>query len=467
MFFTFVHKPVYQYSTAKFFEREHGVEFLKFELDQMTRFADAKKSENVEVDGYVAWCRPPFFLLLPTTTTPNAYIICKVENELAFPDMNQFSSVKGRWKFDIINRNPVKVLEITNVYRASPDFGKIKPDISSKDFVGILFDRWRNIRETTERLVAQSLVSSPTSISERTGGFTLTLGNFSKKNKLSSFLGDLRRFIPKDFTKNRSFSFKIPEFGTTASLPKLGWEDHVSSVENISNPVQKKLDRIPTGLDECSITLLPKTMGPINWNLTGVIKSDYPIVLEENVEHTRVSYDVDPAVYKFILAARMSAPTISKKVYEHSIRKNREELQKFASAYSSFLQRTGNEQFWDLGYKGKPLSVHNLTLSLGRANAADAINAKDVEDSIGLYLKNIDTMLDVNELWAYDKIPPSATMTLEERRIYSFLEENRDQNVQQIAQGLGFPEENTEKMVRMLVSKHLLFEPSPNGFSAI
>ena len=81
----------------------------------MTRFADAKKSENVEVDGYVAWCRPPFFLLLPTTTTPNAYVICKVENELAFPDMNQFSSVKGRWKFDIINRNPVKVLEITNI----------------------------------------------------------------------------------------------------------------------------------------------------------------------------------------------------------------------------------------------------------------------------------------------------------------------------------------------------------------
>ena len=186
-------------------------------------------------------------------------------------------------------------------------------------------------------------------------------------------------------------------------------------------------------------------MGPINWNLTGVIKSDYPVVLEENVEHTRVSYGVDPAVYKFILAARMSAPTISKKVYEYGIRENREKLQKFASAYSSFLQRTGNERFWDLGYKGKPPSVHNLTLSLGRANAADAINAKDVEDSIGLYLKNTDTILDVNELWAYDKIPPSATMTLEERRIYSFLEENRDQNVQQIAQGLGFPEKTQKK----------------------
>ena len=34
---------------------------------------------------------------------------------------------------------------ITDIERTKEDFGKIKPDISTKDFLGILFDKWRNI----------------------------------------------------------------------------------------------------------------------------------------------------------------------------------------------------------------------------------------------------------------------------------------------------------------------------------
>ena len=41
------------------------------------------------------------------------------------------------------------------------------------------------------------------------------------------------------------------------------------------------------------------------------------------------------------------------------------ELSKFAEVYETALGRTGNEQFLDLGYKGKPLSVNNLALLLG------------------------------------------------------------------------------------------------------
>ena len=41
-------------------------------------------------------------------------------------------------------------------------------------------------------------------------------------------------------------------------------------------------------MDECSITLLQKTMGPFNFDARGLVKSDYPLVLEEHVERTRV-----------------------------------------------------------------------------------------------------------------------------------------------------------------------------------
>jgi len=366
-----------------------------------------------------------------------------------------------------VNKPKYQYSEVTNVDKVKPDFGKIKPDISSRDFVGILFDRWRNVRDATEQMIAQSLISSPTSISERTGGFTLTLSNHSKRNKLDSFLMDLQRFIPKDFTKNKSLSFNVPEFGITANLPKFGWEDHVSNLDSITNSVDKKLDRIPNNMDECSITLLQKTMGPVDFDLRGVIKSDYPIVLEEHIEHTRISYDVDPEVYKFILATRMSAPTVSREVYDQSIQQNQERLQEFACIHEHFSHRTGDEQFWDIGYKGKPLSVHNLAMSLGRASASETINVEDARNATELYLENMDSVLDVQESWGYDKIPASASVTLEERRIYMFLEDHKNQNANQIAQGLGLLEKDVEKMVRMLVSKHLLFEPSPNSFSSV
>ena len=55
----FVQKQRYQHSRVRFFEREHGTEFLRFEMDQMRRFAAAKRARGeVELDGYVAWIRP-------------------------------------------------------------------------------------------------------------------------------------------------------------------------------------------------------------------------------------------------------------------------------------------------------------------------------------------------------------------------------------------------------------------------
>ena len=346
------------------------------------KFADARRQDRVEISGYVVWSIPPYFLLIPTTTTPNGSIICKVENELSYPDMNQYSTVRGKWQHDIIKNKPVQVLLITDIERTKEDFGKIKPDISTKDFLGILFDKWRNIRSTTKALIAQEFVSSPTTNTERTGGFTLTLASYSKSQALSMFLKDLNRFIPNDFTKNKSLSFKIPEIGVTANLPKFGWDDNIANVENIPKNMDTKLDRIPKNMDECSITLLQKTMGPLNFDARGLIKSDYPIVLEEHVERTRVSYDVDPEIYKFILTTRMLSPTVSLDVFNKGIEKNRKELSKISDTYEAFSQRMGNEQFLDLGHRGKPLSIHNLALSFGRSNSLDTISSDSIEKSI-------------------------------------------------------------------------------------
>lgn len=456
--------PRYQYSKVRFFEREHGTEFLKFELDQMKRFAHARRLDRAELDGYVSWCVPPYFVLLPATTTPNAYIICRIEDELNYPDLNQFTTVRGSWVIEILRGRPVRVLLVSDACRARPEFGKITPDITQEEFVGILFDKWRNLRDTTERLIAQSLVSSPTLPAERTGGFTLTLANYSKRNALSMFMGDLRRFIPADFVRNKSLSFNVQELGVSCSLPRFGWEDHMSSLENLPGVVDQKLDRTPSGTAECSITLLQRTTGPIDLDLRAVIKSDYPIVLEELAERTRLSHDVSPEVSKFILATRMSAPTISTDVFEQGLDHSRREFSKLAGAYDMASGRTGSEQFLDLGYRGKPLSVNNLALSLGRSQSLDSITHDHIARASSLYMKNLETVFDVQELWGYDRIPAAATITLEERRICMFLEAHGAQTVQEISENMGISMTDAARSAKSLMAKNLLYEPSPGKF---
>ena len=459
--------PKYQYNKTRFFEREHGIEFTKFEREQMKKFSDAKKQERIEISGYVVWCRPPYFILIPTTTTPNGRIVCKVENELAYPDMNQYSTVRGKWQHDIIKNKVVKILLVTDVAKTKPDIVKIKTDISTKDFVGILFEKWRNIRDTTKVMVAQELISSPTTNTERTGGFTLTLASYSKSHALSMFLKDLNRFIPKDFTKNKSFSFKIPEMGITANLPKFGWDKHIADLENIPKNIDTKLDRIPKNMDECSITLLQKTMGPLNFDARGLIKSDYPIILEEHVERTRVSYDVDPEIYKFILATRISSPTVSLDVFNEGIEKNQKELSKISDTHEAFSQRIGNEQFLDLGHKGKPLSIHNLALSFGRSNSQDVISSDSIEKASKVYLKNLEDVMEIQEMWGYDHIPAGAVMSLDERRVWLYLLDNSNQSVNDVSDNLGISIKDAEKIIRSLLAKSTIIESEFAKYSSI
>ena len=459
--------PKYQYTKTRFFEREHGIEFTKFEFEQIKKLATARKQENPEITGYVVWSRPPYFLLIPTTTTSNASIICKVEDGLSYPDLNQFSTIRGIWQHEIIRGKPAQVLVIKDIEKTKEDFGKIKPDISSKDFVEILFEKWRNIRGTTKALIAQDFVSSPTSTAERTGGFTLTIASYSKSNALSMFLGDLNRFIPNDFTKNKSLSFKIPELGITTNLPKFGWDDNIANVEKISEVLDKKLDRIPKNMDECSITLLQRTMGPFNFDSRGLIKSDYPIVLEEHVERIRKSYDVDPEIYKFILTTRMSSPTVSHNLLKQGLEKNATKLNKISNTFETLSQRTGNEQFLDLGHKGKPLSIHNLALSLGRSNSLDALSLDDIERASKVYIKNLENVMEVQEVWTYDQIPASAVMSIDERRMWKFLLDYPNRSVNDISVNLELAVKETEKIIRSLLSKSTIIESEFGKYTSV
>ena len=246
-----------------------------------------------------------------------------------------------------------------------------------------------------------------------------------------------------------------------------GWDDNIANVENIPKNIDTKLDRIPKNMDECSITLLQKTMGPLNFDARGLIKSDYPIVLEEHVERTRVSYDVDPEIYKFILTTRMLSPTVSLDVFNKGIEKNRKELSKISDTYEAFSQRMGNEQFLDLGHRGKPLSIHNLALSFGRSNSLDTISSDSIEKASKVYFKNLENVMEIQEVLAYDEIPAGAVMSLDERYVWKYLLDNSNQSVNDVSNNLEMSIKEVEKIIRSLLSKSTIIESEFGKYSSV
>lgn len=461
-------KQHYRYTRVRFLEREHGVEYLPFELDQMKEFHNAKRKEGqVEVTGYVSWSRPPYFILLPTKTTPNCYLVCKIENQMTYPSLNQFSIIKGKWIYEIIRDKPQKILLVEDIQESNPEFGKIKPHITYNDFIGTLFEKWRNIGETTQKLLAQKLVSCPTMQHERAGGLTLTLANYSKKRALKTFVNDLDRFIPDELAKQKSLSFTVQELGIQSTLPDIGCSSHTAYLSNIPKSIDTKLDRVPYLNDEYAITLVEETMGPLDFDARGLIKSDYPIAIEQNIEKKSNDYDVSLEIYKYLLTTEMCSPIVSFDTYNNSLEYGRARLLDFIKDNDDFSKLAGNNQFLDLGKKGKPLSIHNLAVSFKRGIVGDSISLEDVKTTSGFYFDNLQYFLDIQEDLGYGKISPKSTMSVSERRAFVYATNHKKVTISDIADGNKLSLKDAEIIINSLLLKHLFYEPEIGYYSAV
>lgn len=474
----FVERHRYRYSRVRFFEREHGTEFLRFEMDQMRRFAAARKARgDIELDGYVAWMRPPYFVLFPAPTVSEIHLVCRAGYGVPYPDMNAFSTVKGKIGPDILpDRRIGYVLQAEGIGDARPGFGQIAPEISHKDFVGLLFEKWRNVAETTQQLIAHTLTSSPGVPCRRTGGFTVTIDALTKSASLGTLASDLRRFMPSEVRTGRPLTVRLPEMGANGSaapaakLPPLEWGSTTAQLERMPAAVDAKLDRIPGEggtAAEHSITLLKKAVGPLPLGHRGVRMSDYPAVIEEHVERRSYSYDTSAEVFKFLLAARMRRPTVSAAAFEASIEEYHAMLKKFIGEHEYLSAATGSGQFLDMGHGGRPLSVYNMAASLARSRAADCISGGDFERAGATYLDNLKTIFDVIHDGAYDSFSAEVSMKYDERRMFVYIDEHPRSSAADAAAALGITADAAGETLVSLYNKSLLYEPAIGRYAAI
>ena len=477
----FVERQRYQRSRVRFFEREHGAEFLRFEMDQMRRFAAAKKARGkAELDGYVAWMRPPYFVLLPAPTAPGIHVVCRAADGVPYPDLNAFSTVRGRIGPDILPGGLVgHVLQAAAIERAKPGFGQIVPEISHKEFVGLLFEKWRNVAETTQQLIAHTLTSSPDLPGRRTGGFTVTIDALSKSAALDALAADLRRFVPSEVRAGRRRTVSLPELGAPGSaepaarLPPLEWGSSTAPLERIPAAVDARLDRSPSGGEaaaaaaEHSITLLKKATGPLPLAHRGVRMSDYPAVLEEHVERRSYSYDTSAEVFKFLLAARMHRPAVSAAALASSIEGYRTMIEKFIAGHEHLSAAAGSGRFLDMGFGGRPLSVYNVAASLARSRAADGVSDGDLEVAGSMYLDNLKAVFDVMHDGAYDKFSARVPLKYDERRVFAYLDEHPGSQAADVSAAVRLAPEEAGRLIESLRLKGLLYEPDTERYSAI
>lgn len=453
-------------------DRLFGIEYTKFEIQKIQEFDKARKVPLVEITGFVSWIDRKRFLLLPTKTTNCIWFICEAIEDVNFPPNNQYISIKGKWsvRSDKSQNSFYKVLVVEDIQLTIDDIGIIKPDISQKDFEGHLFDGWSNLDGITKNFLAQNYVSSPAQPS-RTGGFTISLFNHPRIRKMVNLLhSDIKRSIAPELLGTKPSIFEILELHQKHRLPSFSWKETVSNFEGYDDTVGKLMKRNPThaGLEH-SISLLSQKQTPKTLESEGLVKSDFPIVIEDHVERKRHPISTDLQITSFIIATHMNAPSIDIRNHDEGIRQFRSKLEKFVDTKDYLAKNIlGHEQLFDLGQSGKPSSIINMTLSRGRSQSIESVSIDDINKASNDFIANMDTTFRIwEDNLAYGKIHPSSTLSYEEEKILVLLHSKGPHNEVEICKILNISRDDCIRIIRSLTRKNTIFQYDQERYGAV
>ena len=375
---------------GRWIERLFGFEYTQFEMQQIKKINSALKTNQVEIDGFVSWVDRGKFLLLPTQTTNSIYIICTMIDGLEFPPNHQFVHCKGRWAY-ASGTSFYKVLVVEDINPVKPDYGQFRSDIKSSEFRKCLFENWRNIDPIQQNFLAQYFISSPSS-PNRVGGITVSLFSAPRELKAAKILyRDLRMSVAPELLDLKKMIFDIPELNRTHKLIPFNWSEKSSDFNNISEDMQKSLTRKQhsQSIFEQSIALLSKNHKPENFQSLGLVKSDYPVTIEEHVERRGSPY-ADFKMTQFIVAAHLNSPCIEQKTYDEALVYARNEIKEFVDEKRDLAsQILGPNGMLNLDFDGKPTSILNLAISRQRLLDADTVDKNAVIATTDDYVKNL------------------------------------------------------------------------------
>lgn len=375
----------------RFWEREFGSEFNRWEMQLLRDFAQAKRAVQTVIFGTVVADRKlgrGQFILIPAPYLTQDYVLCVCPSGLPAPANWSYVKVSGRRRC-FGNRYEIFVESISPAKMKMP----LKPEIDFKDFQDLLLIQWAGINSPLRELLAFEMVSSPPLFAlGQVGGLNVSLYDGTESRLSKKLLQNLGNIIPTALGRGKSCSLYVPEMQIRTSLPPYSWAFKSADADKPLDESMKKLlqYRKSDKFSEISIGLgSDKNAPPTLYDpLIGMV--DQPTLLLSSAEMRKINVDPPLDVTKYLTTTQMLYPTVGK-TEQDSMKILNEASSRIVEVAKSYdltpeVRRHG---IFDPNSYGKPQSILRLALAGARASSRTEVdNTSAMKAFNDYYLEN-------------------------------------------------------------------------------
>lgn len=419
----------------RFWNRAYGPEFASFELSLMKEFYNASKMRRIDINGYVRRVDTNHFILLPTLHTSQIHMLCTCPDGVPLPPENAYINVEGSSHWDSRHITRItgdrflgeKAIAVEKWKIQKPDWiSQIKPNINFHDFEDEVFSRIVNIEPLIKELLIYQLISCPR-FEVYTGGLNLCTYDSTNKKVVHGVIEEIKRIVPSEMFKPHNIQTSIGRvqlFYNYRFLPISADKPLRTSLINFMK------NRTATyGPNEISLSMGSKKSSPASLEDPPFALSDFPTILNEEVEIFGKKGDPSLEAFKFMLVQHLRTPIIDNS--QDIISKVFDNITRLQERYDLSPEILGRFKILDASYYGKPQSVLRLALANARLGTRGKVTTDNLNFALERFNKNFDNTYETwLDLYTEAEIPFRAKVLLklspDERNIIRVIEKLQD-----------------------------------------
>jgi len=457
--------------TSKLSQRAFSWQYPSAYFNVFREFYESYRSDKNQIRGFAYCLNPTTFLLVPTIDKLDMPITCFVQPGQKLPDEHAYVEVKGHRRF-FSEKNKVvgySVFSVDDFQTVNMNLDIIKPDISFKDFEGLLFDNWNDVSSEITDSIGLSMVSSPADFYRQLGGLTTDLFLDREQRRdytmAKNLVNDVRSRIDNELLEEWDVQLPYGDF----KLNPLRWKQFSLDADSETELQMPLLKRQHAGeARELTLNLGSSLAAPPRVDDIAVSNSDLPLILPASVER-RKRGSTDPAITKFLLPTHQNPIVAPRGVLDTWMPKISEKIERVRLTYADV---TGFARLMnpDL-HIGLTMGVVHTALALSRSQGDSRLTEGAVEESLQLSVKSWTAAL---EKWSevnrastsiQDQLRASAP---EQRQIYFYVKDHKDLSKQDIKYILfnELKDQLFDRMFDDMWKRGLVYEFQPNKYRA-
>lgn len=393
----FVPKPKrFKPIKPRFWKREFGGEFLKWEFQLLKEFNHAKKADRPVISGTViadSRLGRGRFLLIPAQYLTQDWVLCVCPPSISIPANWSYRTIYGK-KQRFKDHYEIIVDDVLPAKIEMP----IKPEIGFKDFQDLLLTQWSGIGPLLRELLAFEFVSSPPIFPLRqAGGLSLSIYDGTGIKLAKKLLRYFRYIIPSEITRGKSGLVDVPWMSTRIRLTPFSWGFKVADADKALTRLLRNFlsNRKSQRFSELSVGLGSARNSPTSIYEPPLTMVDQPTLLPWSTEKRPINVDPPLEITKYIIATQMLHPIYggTQEDLTRVLDETGSKLVALANSYDAPHWLAKNALF-DPNYYGKPQSILRIALASARVHGKNSIDTSWVTKTFdNYYLPNFKSNL--------------------------------------------------------------------------